>query len=222
MRQNFVLFSWTHILILLAIPLLAALAAWHTRRSQSSSARYALGGFLLLNELGYYGYKLVKGWFQFPAGLPLQLCDLTLWCTVVAALTLHQMTFEFAFFAGILGAGLAVLTPDLWEPFPSYNTVYFFLAHGGIVATLLHLWWGGEARPKPGCVLRAMLVLNGYIVAIGLFNWAFGANYVYLCRKPANASPLDYFGPWPWYLLAGELIALAGFWLLSLPFRRKA
>ena len=218
MKSNFVLFGLTHWLLILSVPLVAALAAWHTRMSGSAVARYALGGFLLVNELGYYGFKLYKGWFLFPAGLPLQLCDLTLWCTIVAALTLRQMAFEFAFFAGILGAGMAVLTPDLWEPFPSYTTVYFFLAHCGMVATLLYLWWSKQARPQPGCVWRAMILLNGYVAFMGVFNFIFQTNYVYLCRKPESASLLDYFGPWPVYLLAVELVALAGFFVMSLPF----
>jgi len=219
LKTNFVLFGLTHWLILLSIPALAyATARWAPPRA----GRLGWGWFLLVNELIYYGYKLSKGWFQFPAGLPLQLCDLILWCTVVAALTLKPMPFEFAFFAGLLGTGMAVVTPDLWEPFPSYNTVYFFLAHGGIVAALLYLWWSGQARPAPGCVRRAMIILNGYAAFMGLFNWLFGTNYVYLCRKPDSASLLDYFGPWPVYLAAVELFALGGFFLLSLPFRRQA
>ena len=113
-------------------------------------------GFLLLgNELIYYVYKYQKGWFQFPAGLPLQLCDLILWLTVAAMLAKPQFAFEFCVFAGLAGTSMAVLTPDLWEPFPSHPTVYFFLAHCGIVDCILYLWWSGTMRPLAGCVLEA-------------------------------------------------------------------
>jgi hypothetical integral membrane protein (TIGR02206 family) len=223
LKSNFVLFGLTHWLILLSIPALAGGLTFLSKGKPAvaKASRLALGLFLLANELIFYAFKLSQGWFQFPAGLPLQLCDLILWLTVLAALTLRQMPFEFAFFAGILGTGMAVITPDLWEPFPSYPTVYFFLVHCGIVATLLFLWWSGQAKPEPGCVRRSMLILNAYVATLGLFNWIFGTNYVYLCRKPQSASLLDYLGPWPLYLVAVELIALAGFWLLSLPFRRR-
>jgi hypothetical integral membrane protein (TIGR02206 family) len=131
-----------------------------------------------------------------------------------------QFAFEFAFFAGSVGATMAVLTPDLWEPFPTYPTVYFFLAHCGIVICVLYLWLSKTMRPLPGCLFRVMAALNAYALALGVFNWSFKTNYMYLCQKPGNASALDYFGPWPFYLLTGELVALAFFAPMWLPFRR--
>ncbi len=77
----------------------------------------------------------------------------------------------------------------------SYPTIYFFLEHGGVMASLLFLVWAGLARPRPGCVWRTFGLLNVYAALIGLFNLVFHTNYMYLCRKPASASLLNLFKP---------------------------
>jgi hypothetical integral membrane protein (TIGR02206 family) len=183
--------------------------------------RLSWGLFLLVNELTWYGYRLHHEGVRFPEGLPLQLCDLALWMTIVACLTLKPWSFEVAYFAGVGASTQAVLTPELWAPTLSYPTTYFFLAHGGVIAAALTLAWGRLAAPRPGCLWRVLAILNGCAVAVGAFNAIYKTNYMYLCRKPVSASLLDQLGPWPVYILAGEAIAVAVFYLLWLPFRRS-
>jgi len=215
------LFGPVHLLIIASIPALAGALVLLVRRRRPAAraVRLVLGWCLLTNELIWYAYRLDTEGFRFPEALPLQLCDLALWMTALAALTLKQWCFEIGYFAGLGGSTMAVLTPELWAPFPSYPTIYFFLAHGGIIAILLFLVWADILRPQPGCVRRVFIRLNGFAALVGLFNSVFGTNYMYLCHKPASASLLDYMGPWPVYILSGELLAFALFTLLWLPFR---
>lgn len=222
MQSNFRLFGAVHLAILGAVPAVAGGLAWAARghASRSRAVRLVLGCFLAANEVVWYAYRLRTEGFRFPEALPLQLCDITLWLTVIAALRLNQWCFEFAFFTGIGGSLQAILTPDLWENFPSYPTVYFFVAHCTVVITVLFLAWSQTLRLKPGCLWRTFLLLNAFAVVVGTFNAVLGTNYMYLCSKPESASLLDYFGPWPWYIAVGELFALAVFTLLWLPFRR--
>ena len=181
--------------------------------------RYALGVFLAANELTWYVWRLRDEGFRFPEALPLQLCDLTLWCTVAACFTLRRWPFEILYFTGLSGTLLTVVTPDLWAPPLSYPTLYFFTAHGGVVASALAFALSGLRRPEPYSWLRALASVNLWALGVGGFNLAFGTNYMYLCEKPGSATLLDYFGPWPWYLAASEGLAVTLFYLLWLPFR---
>jgi hypothetical integral membrane protein (TIGR02206 family) len=147
----------------------------------------------------------------------------TVWLSVAACLTLAPGIVEFAYLAGLAGAGMAVVTPDLWSPWPSYPAIYFFVAHGGIVIAVCVLLFGRISTLRPGAVWRAFGWLLAYACAVGAFDAFTGADYMFLCRKPKNASLLDSLGPWPIYLIAAAAVALALFWLLWLPVghRRK-
>lgn len=217
------LFGPVHVPLLIGIAAAAALLANLCRRGvvPTRTVRLAFGYGLAANEIIWWIFRYSHEGFRFPQNLPFQLCDVTVWSTVIACITLIRWSVEFSYFAGLAGAGMAVITPDLWSPWPSYPAVYFFLAHGGIVIAIVALVFGGISRLRPGAVWRAFGMLLIYVAFLAIFDATFRTNYMYLCSKPNNETLLTVLGPWPVYLVAGMAIALALFWLLWLPLRPR-
>ena len=218
------LFGLLHLAILAATLIASAGLAWTARESATAGrvARVVLGVGLAVNELTWYGYRYSQEGFRFPEGLPLELCDVAVWVTVIACLSRSVVATELVYFPGLGGSAMAMLTPDLWAPCPSYPTTYFFVAHGAVIAAISLLVFGRLVTLRKGCVLRVFGLTNLYVVAVAVFDRMFQTNYLYLCQKPANASLLDLFGPWPIYIFVAEGFALALFWIMWLPVRRWA
>jgi hypothetical integral membrane protein (TIGR02206 family) len=220
MTSNFRLFGPAHLSILGGVVGFAALLAFIQRRLSPAvrSLRIGLAIVIVLDALVYYGYMALRGQLTFPDHLPLELCDASLCLVIVALFTLNRRVFDLAYYGALAGATMALLTPNLWEPFPSFGTIQFFVDHGLIVTGALYLVWSGLARPRPGSVARAMVAVNVFAAAVGAFDYFFKTDYMYLRAKPGNPSLLDFLGPWPWYLGVAEAVALAVFLLLYWPF----
>lgn len=217
------LFGPLHLTLIAVIIAVAIAVAKLTaaRRIPITPLRRTLGVLIAAGEFVWWVFRYSHEGIH-AANLPLQLCDLTVWLSVAACLTLRPAIVEFAYFAGIAGAGMAILTPDLWSPWPSYAAIYFFVAHGGIVIAASMLVFGRVVPLRRGAVWRVFGWLLAYAAALGVLNAITGANYMYLSRKPESRSLLDSLGPWPFYLLPATALTLGLFWLLWLPAPKQA
>jgi hypothetical integral membrane protein (TIGR02206 family) len=216
------LFGFVHLVILGAVPLLAAVLAAVQRKLSpgASGLRWGLAFLLFLCTALYYGNFAVHGERMFPGHVPLELCDLSLWLVIFALLTLKPAIFDLAYYPALGGASMSLLTPNLAEGASLFLAVQFFAVHGLIVTSVLYLVWSGQARPRAGSVARTLLALNIFAVLVGTFDFFFKTDYMFLCAKPQTVSALDFLGPWPWYIVTGEGVALGLFLLLYWPFRR--
>lgn len=223
MNAGFNLFGAAHLAILCAVPVLAGTVslAHHRFQFARKSLRWGFALLLLADTAVFYGWQVWHHSLTFPDHMPLELCDASMALTVVSMFVLSPFLFDLAYYWGLAGASMALLTPNLWEPFPSFGTVQFFVAHGLTVAGVLYLVWSQQARPRAWSVARAMIGVNIFAAAVGAFDFFYKTNYFYLRSKPANPSLLDFLGPWPVYIVGTEVVALVLFLLLYLPVRRS-
>src|SRR5262249_44120402 len=150
--------------------------------------RHVFAIVLAVNEVVWWAFRYTNEGFQPQVNLPLQLCDATVWSTVIACATLNATAVEFSYFAGMAGAGMALLQPDLWTPWPTYPSIFFFADHGTTVCAVAVLVFGRAAKLEHGAVWRAFTVLLIWAGIAGAADYFLSANYMYLRYKPASGS----------------------------------
>ncbi|MGO4545751.1 TIGR02206 family membrane protein [Paenibacillus sp. 2TAB23] len=179
------------------------------RRNQAT--RWTLAALLLCSEISLQlSYIIDNRWAI--NSLPFQLCSLMLFVGTAVLLTKRKGLYDALFFLGSMGALQALLTPNLDETFPHFRYFQFFIAHISIIGAALFIVAVERYRPTFYSVLRAMLWLHVMAIPAAVTNeWTGTTNFMFLARKPATASILDWLAPWPWYLLQLELIAFCLF-----------
>ncbi|MFN0036536.1 MAG: TIGR02206 family membrane protein [Saprospiraceae bacterium] len=126
--------------------------------------------------------------------------------------------FEITYYMVMGGCIHSLLTPALEQAFPHYLNFRFFVVHMGLLQSILYAIFVYRFRPTWQSFGRAFLWVNIYFVFVLGINYLLGTNFMYLNRKPPNASLLDLFGEWPWYIIGGEFLCLMMFTLVMLPF----
>lgn len=154
--------------------------------------------------------------------LPIHLCDVVALVLAVAIIRKSQRCAELGYLWGLSGTLQGLITPTLEFDWHSPEYYAFFVQHGGVPTAALTLVFGCGLRPQPGALLRTMKWSWVYMAGACLLNFLLHTNYGYFNGPPPVASLLDFMGPWPWYLLTLQVVAVVFFSLLLLPFPRAA
>jgi hypothetical integral membrane protein (TIGR02206 family) len=220
--EPFQLFGPAH-LVALSIVLLIVLLVIYFRKGFSPRlrliTRYTLATILVLNELAWHAWNYFTGQWTIQTMLPLHLCSVLVWLGAYMLVTKSYTIYEFSYFLGIAGALQALLTPDVGiYGFPHFRFFQTMISHGTIILSAIYMTFVEGYRPTWKSVIRVMVWMNVYMVAIGIVNWLIGSNYLFIAHKPETASLIDVLGPWPWYILSLEAIGLVLCLLLYLPY----
>ncbi|WP_234998447.1 YwaF family protein [Salirhabdus sp. Marseille-P4669] len=220
--NSFMLFSISHLVILFILTILFLFFIFfrkHLQRDKRKNViRILLILILLVSEISLNFWYIQTGNWEITETLPLQLCTITLWLSVIMLIFRSQQLFEVLYFIGIGGAIQAIATPELFYDFPHFRYFQFFIAHIAIIFSSLYMVLLERKSVTIHSVWKSMLVLNVIAFIVFWINKALGANYMFLAHKPEQASILDFLPAYPWYILVLEFVALFVFFLLYLPF----
>lgn len=179
--------------------------------------RLTAGWLLIGSRLSLDIWYITTDQWTVQSSLPLELCSIASLLAGIMLLMQSKFLFEVLYFIAIGGAAMAILTPDLYFGFPQYRFLQFFIDHFLLILAPLLMIWLYDYKLSWPAIFKSFLFLNGLAAVVFAMNHFLSANYMFLMKKPSGASLLDLIGPYPYYLVSLELIALLLFFLLYIP-----
>tara|TARA_B100000902_G_scaffold27481_1_gene33076 strand:+ start:480 stop:1181 length:702 start_codon:yes stop_codon:yes gene_type:complete len=223
----FELFGTVH-LITIAVVILTSilLPKFYKNKSdyQISMMKKIIAGVIAAHVIisPYKDLYLLANPYDWRETIPLHMCDLSEIFLVWFLLGGPRILYICAFFWGLGGATMAILTPDISHHDLDY--IFFMVGHGMIVVGIMYATVTLGNRPYAKDIVTVSLITALVLLPIVYgINLLLGepANFWYLMTKPAGASLMDMFPEPPYHLIVTTPIAIAVFYLIYLPYFLK-
>tara|TARA_B100000427_G_scaffold58559_1_gene45972 strand:+ start:481 stop:1188 length:708 start_codon:yes stop_codon:yes gene_type:complete len=226
--NEFILFGTTHLLTLAIIFAVSFGFSFFMRDKYSlesfASFEKILGFTLILNELLKPLYLIALGDYKWTNTVPLHACHISSYTAGLFLLTREQRFFDFAYFWGLGGGTMALLTPDVEFTFPDLDFMTLFFGHGLLFFSLIYIVIVIKQKVTFGSLINALkysLILLPIMYVLNVLiggEPGYEANLWYLMKAPAGESLMSLFPAPPWHVFpVFPLVALI-FYMLYLPF----
>ena len=182
---------------------------------------YFIISLIIINQgMDFY----IEGFLdQWKLGLPLHLCDFSSFSILIYLLTKKRDFFIFAFFFGIAGAGMAILTPDTEYGFPAVAYIQHQIGHTAIILGVSYAMVIDNQRPYIRDVSKALLYATFLLFVMYGVNYLLGppANYWFIVEKPFGQNIYAFMRPEPFHVFDIWLLAIVVCYLIYLPYYLK-
>ena len=220
----FEIFGTVHVLTILSIVLVSIfLPKFYKNKSdeQISLMRKIVAGIIAAHVVisPYKDLYLLAEPYDWRETIPLHMCDLSEIFLVWFLLGGPRLLYTCAFFWGLVGATMAILTPDISHHDLDY--IFFMIGHGMIVVGIMYATVTLGNRPYAKDIVQVSLITALVLLPIVyVINLILGepANFWYLIAKPEGASLMDVFPDPPYHLIVTTPLAIAVFYLIYLPY----
>ena len=219
------LLSLSHILIvlfcllgILYIPKLFINRSEYAKKTLS----YAIIFFILINQgMDLYREGYLSG--NWKLGLPLHLCDFSSFSILIYLLTKKREFFLFAFFFGIAGGGMSILTPDVEYGFPYVPYIQNQIGHMMIILGVSYAMILDNQRPYLKDVHRVLIFGTFLLGVMYVVNYLLGApaNYWFLMEKPIGDNVTAFMRPAPFHMIDIYLLAVIVCYVIYMPYYLK-
>jgi hypothetical integral membrane protein (TIGR02206 family) len=219
--REFTLFSTEHFTYILGYAGLAVLAFYLPKIFKFNIDKFAKisGYFILVEKFIELTYRYIVFNEPFTNLLPFDMCNYTLVLAAFMMIFRSKKIFNLVYFWSI-GAILAIATPDIRIAFPNYSNISFFVTHYYIYFAVFYCLKYFKFIITFDSLKKSFIYINGIMLVLFPLNFLLGTNYMFLKYKPIS-SPMDFLGPWPYYIISLEVVMIVLFTLMYLPFRKN-
>ena len=221
--NELILLSPSHIITVL-LSLLAIIYVPKCFESSSNKTKeilkYAIIFLLLINQgMDFYREGILSN--RWEDGLPLHLCDFSTMAIILYFITQKRDFFIFAFFFGIAGGGMSILTPDTVYGFPYVGYIQSQIGHTMILMGVTYVMIIDKHRPYIGDVPKALFYASILLIFTYLMNYLLGTNYWFLAEKPIGDNITSFMRPEPFHIIDLYIAAIVICYVMYLPYYFK-
>lgn len=162
---------------------------------------------LIITTITGHSRNIINGYWNISENLPLQLCGISnlIGCFILF-IPKNKTLFEFFYYAGIIGAIQAFLTPQINNfDGTNYEYIEYYISHGGILLLPIYMFNNLGYKLRKFSWLKVLIYLNILLIFIMPLNFKINSNYMYLAYPPNVDNPLI-IGEWPYYIMCWEII----------------
>ena len=220
----FEMFGNVHLITIAAVIVVSVLLPKFYKNKtedQKSTMSKIIAAIIFLHVIisPYKDLYLLANPYDWRETIPLHMCDLSEIFLIIFLLGGPKILYLCAFFWGLGGATMAILTPDISHHDLDY--IFFMIGHGMIVVGIMYATVSLGNRPYGKDILKVTAITLFILLPIVyVINILLGepANFWYLVAKPDGASLMDMFPDPPLHILYTTPLAIAVFYLIYLPY----
>lgn len=212
---TFAILSIEHLSLLLLIFLLAGLFVIRPQIAfrYEKTIRVSLIVTIIIQQFLLYSWYIAHNAFGPVDALPLYPCRITTLFVLFLLFKWNTKLFHFTFYWGIIGAFLALLSPDTnGLGFPNVMFIQFFLGHAALLIGTVFLAVIHDYKPNQAHLFKTYQYSAIYFLSILFINEWLGSNYAYLRTAP----PTPFLSGIPAYPYHVPLLVIVMFSLFAL------
>ena len=179
--------------------------------------RYSIIFLLLINQaMDFYREGILSN--RWEEGLPLHLCDFSTMAIILYFFTQKRDFFIFAFFFGIAGGGMSILTPDTVYGFPYVGYIQSQIGHTMILMGVTYVMTIDKHRPYLSDVPKALFYASMLLILTYLMNYLLDTNYWFLSEKPIGNNITLLMRSEPFHIIDLYIAAIIICYMMYLPY----